>query len=156
MAAEPRVRLSRVTPVVDTAAYADADQISPVMTFTDVLSDKRNGIVKSLTLILESGTAAAMNLHLFRASPTVASSVNAALNITDAEMTAKYICTINMPSTANTNVEALSASAVMYRSAIDFAVDSTDGNLYGVLQATAAITFTAADDLTVVLGVQQF
>lgn len=149
-----RIRLSRVTPTVDTSAYADADQVTGLMTFTAVLSPERRGLIKSVVMIYESGTAAAMNLHLFRASVTIASTINNALNISDADMTASYVGTVNIPSTANTNVEALSANAVQYRHLVDLAVDSTDGNLYGVLEATAAVTFTAADDLTIVLGVE--
>lgn len=149
-----RIRLSRVTPTVDTAAYADADQVTGLMTFTGILSPERRGLVKSVVMIYESGTVAAMNLHLFRASVTIASTINNALNISDADMTAYYVGTVNIPSTNNTNTEALSANAVQYRHLVDLAVESTDGNLYGVLEATAAVTFTAADDLTIVLGVE--
>lgn len=149
-----RIRLSRVTPVVDTSAYADADQLGSLMTFSGVLDPERRGLVKSVVAIYESGTVVAINLHLFRASPTVTSTDNNALNIADAELTDKYIGTVNLPSTANTNAEALSAGAVQYRHLVDLAVDSTDGHLYGILEATAAVTFTAANDLTIVLGVE--
>lgn len=140
--------------MVSTSAYADADQLGSLMTFTGILSPENRGLIKSVVAIYESGTVAAINLHLFRASPTVTSSDNAALNIADAELTAKYVGTVNLPSTANVNAEALSAGAVQYRHLVDLAVDSIDGNLYGILEATAAITFTATDDLTIVLGVE--
>lgn len=154
MSDQARVKLVRKTLTVDTSAYADADQLGSIITFTDALALVKQGVVKSLSLILETGTFGGANLHLFRSLPTVTSADNAALNIADAEMTAKYLGTINIPSTSNTNYEVLSASSVAYVRDINLAVDSTDGNLYGVIQATGAVTFTATDDLTVVLGVE--
>jgi hypothetical protein len=149
-----RIKLVRKTLTVDTSAYGDADHLGSIITFTDALALTKQGIVRSVCLILETGTFGGANLHLFRALPTVASADNAALNIADAEMTAKYLGTINLPSTSNTNYEVLSANSVVYQTSLGLAVDSTDGNLYGILQATGAVTFTATDDLSIVLGVQ--
>jgi hypothetical protein len=153
------IKLIRKTLTVDTSAYADTDRLGSIITFTGALGGllgvRNSGLVRSVALILETGTFNGANLHLFRALPTVASADNATLDITDAEMTAKYVGTINIPSTSNTNYEVLSASSVAYATSLGLAVDTTDGHLYGVLQSTGAVTFTAADDLTVILGIEQ-
>lgn len=154
MTERARVKLIRKTPTIDTAAYGAGDRLGSIITFTDALADQKQGIVRSLTVIIESATLGGANLHLFRALPTVASADNAALDITDAEMTAKYLGSINIGTTAETILVSLAASTAATVKGIDLAVDSKDGNLYGVLEVLGTPTFTAADDLTVVLGVE--
>lgn len=153
-----RIELRRVTPVVDTAAYADEDRVGAVMTFTDLLGSNRTGLIRSVVLLMESGAVAgttSFNLWLFRTSPTIASADNAALDLTDAQLTANSLGHINIPATAETFLALSGSNGIITVQNLALSVDSTDGNLYGVLEAQGAVTFTAADDLTVVLGVEQ-
>lgn len=158
MSVQPRIKLVRKTPTVDTAAYADEDRLGSIMTFTDALGSSgtaRQGLLRSVVLIFESGTPAAMNLWLFRSLPTIASADNAAFDITDAQMTANFIGHVQIPVTADVNLVTSASNAATTVQNLNLPIDSTDGHLYGVLEAQGAITFTAADDLTVVLGIQQ-
>ena len=156
MSERSRIKLSRVTPVVDTTvAYAANDRVGSILTFTGILDLERRGLVQSVTIINEAGgTWPGFNLLLFRSLPTVASVDNAALDISDAEMTAKYLGHVTLPNTAETVIVSISASNHGTVRSQELAVDSTDGNLYGVIESLGAITFAQTDDLTVVLGVE--
>lgn len=152
-----RYVVRRVTPTVDTSAYADGDRVGSIMTFTDILEPVRKGAVVSVTYVFETGTLGAngFSLLLFRSSPTIASADNAALDVSDAQMTANYLGMINTPNTAETSLTVLANNAAASTQGVKLAVDSDDGNLYGVIQAHAAITFTATNDLTVIVGLEQ-
>ena len=146
MAERGAIKVIRKTPTVDTSAYADADRLGSIMTFTGALGGilglRSGGIIRSVSVVLESGTAAPMTLHLFRSLPTIASADNAALDITDAQLTANWVGKADIVAA---NFEVMAAGAVGTLQGLNICVDSSDGHLYGVLQAQGAITFTAAE-----------
>lgn len=154
MTQNARIKLIRKVVTVDTNAYADEDRLGSIITFSDALNVQRQGIIRSVTVIWESGTPTQVVLWLFRALPTIASADNAAFDITDEEMAAKYLGHLNVPVTANTNLVNSASNSAASIFNIGLAVDSTDGNLYGVFEAQGAVTFTATDDLVVILGVE--
>ena len=143
--------VKRVTPTIGTSAYADGDGIGTVFTFQQILDPIKKGTVISLGIVDESNQKAALTLHLFRASPTIGSLDNNALNIGDAELTAKFVTKIDILAT---DYESMTAGAVGSIGNINKGVDSLDGNLYGVLQSQGAPTYAGTDDLTFVLTVR--
>ena len=150
-----KYHVRRASPTVTTSAYADLDQMGDLMTFTDAFGDSnKRGAVCSVCLMLETGTWGGGTIHFFNASTTITSADNAKLDITTAQMVTNYVGSIAIPATAGTTFMDLNTNDVVYISDKKLPVNSTDGNLYGILQATGAVTFTATDDLTVIVGTE--
>jgi hypothetical protein len=84
-------KVSAVTPVLDTAIYAAGDYIAKVECKNFFAKNAGAANLISLAVIDEAKQKAAFDILFFDADPTVASAVNAAIDIADSEMTAKFI-----------------------------------------------------------------
>jgi len=152
---EGKARLLSVAPTLSLTAYADGDQIGSAMELVNALDNNGDtGAVLSVTIIDKIQQNAAIDIHLFNAQPVIASSDNSPLNISDAEMTAKYLCRISMPSNQYSN---LSANSVATLAGIGAFVQGAGGSksLWAVLQSRGTPTYTSSSDLTVKIGMVQ-
>jgi hypothetical protein len=81
-----------VTPTVSTSAYTANDQVGGLMTLDGAAPGKGAGtVLNSIVIVDKASQAAEIDLYFFDESPTVASSDNAAADVTDAEMVDKCI-----------------------------------------------------------------
>lgn len=92
---------------------------------------------------------AAYTIFFFNALPTVASSDNAALDISDAEMASKCIGTARVSAAQYDTVSASSIAAVpMPSAALAMLSKEHGGPLYAVIKTTGTPTFTSTSALT--------
>lgn len=90
-----------VTPTLDTNAYATGDRLGSIHTIAAVVRpDVSSGLgvatLKQIVIIDQAAQSADMDILFFNALPTVASADNAAIDISDAEMIAKFIGSVSV------------------------------------------------------------
>lgn len=158
---EGKSNLISITPTLTTSAYTADDQMGSAMELAGALDDSSGtGAVLSVVVIDKDQEAPAFDILFFGDKPTVASSDNAALNITDAEMASKYLGTVSIESadyeTLSANNTASKKAVGLLLKAIKSGGDNPNGtSVWVVLQAKGAPTFTAATDLTIKIGIVQ-
>jgi hypothetical protein len=85
-------KVVRFTPTLDTSAFTANDLMSTSYTIIDCLPEKGSAtMLMSLVVIDADAQGQAIDFLFFNQLPTVASAVNAAIDISDAEMQAKYL-----------------------------------------------------------------
>lgn len=151
-----------VTPTIDTAAYGAGDRVGSVMTFRDVSSSPlEGGRVKGVKVYDAAVQKAALNLWLFKNSPTVASADNAALDISDANLVAAD--PIGFVAIAAADYVDTASNAVGFKylaePGLPFVTgpgSGTDvvGIIYGLLETTGTPTYGSASALTITLIVE--
>lgn len=138
----------------DTNIYAAGDQLGIELSFSNVLlDDMGGGIVKSAILTDLSTNAAAIDLILFSANPSIASSDNnEALDITDSDLV--NVCGKFHFSTGS--YIQLADNEIAISSDIDqaFYLSSTDRTLYGVCISGGTPTYSSTSDLKVLLQIE--
>lgn len=144
------------TPTIDTAIYAAGDRVGSLMTLANV-ADESSGIVvlKSLIIVDQTALTAATDVLFFDSSPTIASADNAALNITDAEMTARFIGRVVV---ATGDFTALAANSVAVKAGIELMMRPALGtrDIYCLLQARGTPTYTSTTSLTLKFLFEQY
>jgi hypothetical protein len=135
-----------VTPTLDTNAYAADDQLTDVMTIdTGIRDDSRHTgyILQSVTICDAAKQSVETVIFFFDESPTVASTKNAALDISDAEMADKCLGYATV-----TSYEDLSANSVgcARNVGLQLKVKSGGGNgkIYAVAKTNGAPTYAAS------------
>tara|TARA_R110000868_G_scaffold40127_2_gene138944 strand:+ start:60 stop:530 length:471 start_codon:yes stop_codon:yes gene_type:complete len=144
----------RLTVTPSAGAYADHDQIgSGVNTITDVFaSASRKGIIESISVHDYTTQAAALTVHFFRSSPTNAVADNAQLGIADADMASDWVGKVELPAA---NYQSVVTGAVCTVSNINLIVDSTDDNLYVLIESAGTPTYGASAALTFIIGLSR-
>lgn len=161
----PYVRKTRIVgsfgSAVSTTAYAAVDQVGGVLTFSSAAraSGGTGTIVGAQITCRAANTVTPdLDLLLFEASPTVASSDNATADITDANReSARELPTIKFRTADYVTMSANTSCAgrcLDGSPAVDF-VTSGSANLYGLLVARAAFTLASTSDLVVALRILQ-
>ena len=136
-----------VTPTIDTAAYTANDQVGGIQTITGVNASGFNlAFLKSVVVVDEAKQKAALTIFLFDELPTVASSNNAAIDIVDAQLTAKCIGHVTVAAGDYQDVSAGSVACV--RVEMPVKPNKVNGTIYAVAMTTGTPTYGAADDLT--------
>lgn len=147
--------LITATPTLDTNAYATGDRLGSLMTLS-LATDATGDIVvlKSLVIVDAAAQSSAMDVLFFSEAPTIASADNAALDITDAEMAAKFLGRIVV---ASGDWTALAANSVCARNSVDMMLKSIAGSqaLYCLLQSRGSPTY-AASSLTLKFLLEQY
>lgn len=138
-----------VTPTVSTSpAYTAEDQVGGIMTLVGAAGGKfKTATLMSLSVVDKAKQSVKLVVYLFDELPTVASSDNAALDISDAEMADKAKAKVTIDTT---DYEPLSANsfADMGLSRAKAITSRTDGgNLYAVMKTTGAPTYASTSDL---------
>lgn len=134
-----------VTPTVDTSAYGSGDRLGSIQTLTGACEVAgKAAVLESVTIVDKSNQKAAMTLLFFESLPTVASSDNTALDISDAQM-AKCVGVVSI---ANTDYADASSSAAGCKT-FDLPMRSAGAaDLYVVVKSGGTPTYGAATDLT--------
>lgn len=137
---------------VQAALYATGDQMGELMNFSQCLGASRGSCFIQDVLISDAAAQVAdADLILFKQSPTLASSDNAAFSIADASL--PYIMAVVPIRTHYT----LTGNSVSTAHGLSIAVDSTNAkDLYGVLVARSGPTFAAITDVTVTISCVTF
>lgn len=145
-----------VTPTLDTSAYASGDYMAKG-SIAGAL-EKNSGIAKlvSLQVLDEAKQKVAFDILFFDADPTVASAVNAAIDISDAEM-AKYLGFVAVA--AGDYLTDLAGSSIATKSNIQLMLEGSESSpstsLYYVLVTRGAPTY-AASSLKIKFGFERY
>jgi len=139
-----------VQPVLDTSAYTSGDRMGAVTKLANVFNGG-NAHLRSLMILDQAKQSVAFDILFFKASPTVASADNAAIDVSDAEMLDKCVGKLSV---AAADFMALAANSVaMYGNL--FLTFKNPGSevrdLWILLIARGAPTF-AADSLALRFG----
>lgn len=139
-----------VTPTISASSiYASGDQLGGIMTISNAVRNLGGtGLLKGITVIDGDNQGAKIDVLIFKSSPTVSSSDNAAIDIAASELVSKLLCRVTIDTTDYTTVKAATnaeATKECSRS-IEAASDSRD--LYAVAVVRGTPTYTTTSALT--------
>ncbi len=143
-----------VTPTLDTNIYASGDQLCTANVLTAALDNtKGTGAILSVIVLDKQKRNAAMEILFFNSEPTIASAVNAALDISDSEMAAKFLGKVSV---AGADYIDLLGCSVCAKVNVGILLQGVAGSrdLYMVLQSKGTPTY-AASDLVIKVGILQ-
>ena len=139
-----------VTPTVDTSLYATGDHLGSLMTLADVVDSDGEGVILDAVMVLSKAvlTTPSIRVLLFDEAPTLTSSDNDALSITDAEMADKCVGSVNLVSGDAFDI---ATGSVLENKLQNCHLDCVAGSrtLYAILMAQTAQTYGSTTDLTV-------
>lgn len=143
----PLVKYVTVTPTVDTGgAYTSGDRCGSLMTLSNVVDENGAGVMLESILIISKVVITSPNFYVmfFNDTPTIASADNAAIDVSDAEMAAKFIGLVTV-----TSSKALASGCILENVNTMRALECADGSkdLYALAVVEAAPTFTSTTDL---------
>lgn len=153
-AVDPRPKLSRIVLnsaglTIATTAYSVGDQLGTILTFASAVRDTAGlGVIRAATLLDKADIVIAVDLHLFRATVTLAAD-NAAFAVSDTDME-NWLGSIQFPAAEDlgANRAALATPGLAF--------DCADTSLFGALVTKSTHTFFGAvTDLRVALIVEQ-
>jgi hypothetical protein len=147
----------RITPTISTSpAYSVDDQLGGLQTLTTVsLNDSRALRLDSIGILDKGKQSATIDCLFFNAAPTIASSDNAALDITDANMSGKWIGTVTLFGYRNlsgSSVCSVSNLGLILQPAAGTATLQANSSLYVVCAIRTAVTYASTTDLEFIYG----
>jgi hypothetical protein len=134
-----------VTPTLDTNAYAADDQLTDVMTIDTGIRDndaKDAYVLQSITIVDAAKQSDEIVIFFFDESPTVSSTKNAALDISDSEMQDKCLgyATVSLyEDLANSSVGCARNIGLQLK----MKTGGGNGKIYAIAKVNAAGTFAA-------------
>ena len=134
-----------VTPTISTSAYAVDDQLGSVQTLSFGSADKSLVTMLSISVLDKAKQGAPITIFFFNALPTITSSDNAALDISDAEMD-KCVGHKNITGNDYVTTQSNSIATVGLNSAISLR-SSTANALYAVVKSNGTPTYASTSDL---------
>lgn len=155
-------KIVEVTPTISTSAYTAADQIGGIQTLSNaVLSDPeaRGGVLQTIVIVDKAKQKSAIDIFFFKELPTVASSDNAAADITDAEMASKCIGVISVVAgdyadLANNSTASVENVGLVLRSTPNADL-ATANSVYAVAVSRGTPTYGSTSDLVFKYGLLQ-
>lgn len=155
---KPSLKTRRIEVTTSAGIYAAGDQIGSLLTIPKV-PDSRCSKLVSIAVLDKAKQKSLLNIHFFSKAPTVASTDNATLDITDAQMADKYLGTVAIPAASYVD---LSGSSVVSVNNIQMILLSQDqeipgkykgDNLYAIVESGGTPTYgSAATNLQLILG----
>jgi hypothetical protein len=135
-----------VTPTVSSgAAYTANDQVGGLMTLTGAVPASSDGaVLRQISVVDKGKQSAALNVLLFDAQPTVASSDNAACDVADAELAGKCLGHVAI---AAGDYVALSAGSVAAKQVTVPVKADSSATLYALAMTTGTPTYASTSDL---------
>lgn len=148
------------TPVVSNGvAYTAGDQVGGVQTIAGALRQKRgdktnnSAYLQTITMLDKADQAAAQfDIMFFNASPTVASTDNGAIDITDAEVLAKCIGTVTI---ATTDWVDTGNQKVATKNNIGLLIEGDIVDIYALAITRGTPTYGSTSDLVFRYGFEQ-
>lgn len=154
-----------IQPVIVPAAYADGDQIGtgPVKMTNVLLQPSGTVAIDSLAILDKAKQKASMEILFFNKLPVLTSVDNAPLDISDAEMAAKFIGSVFIDTTAYADTVSNSYAnatgiALIAKGEGPGGVGGGAGgalDLYAVFKCRGAATYASSSDLVVKVGAFQ-
>jgi hypothetical protein len=146
-------KIISVTPTLDTNAYATGDHLGTLMTLSNAVERSLgSAILHGLTIIDKAEQKSAVDVLFFNSAPTIASADNAALDITDAEMAAKFIGLISVASADYKDIDGSSVATLrgldllLQSAKLSGQIANNDAkNLYAILCSRGSPTYAATD-----------
>jgi hypothetical protein len=148
-------KICTITPTLDTSVYASGDRMGSVEKLAEAVRfSSGGGKIVSIAIVDVLKAKPVFDLLIFSASPTVASADNAALDITDAEMVAKFQGFVSI---ASGDWSDLSGSSVVSLKNLNLRVQAGAGSkdLYALCFSKGTPTFSAATALTIKVNIEQ-
>ena len=140
--------------VTDTSAYASGDVVAnPVKIPGAVLGHNGSSILRSVVLIDAADQGVALNL-VFSRDSTVFGTLNAAPNISDANVVAKILGHVAIATTDYVDLGGAAVATVTGKDLV-LTASSDDAVYVGIINGTGTPTF-AADSLTLRVGLERF
>lgn len=152
-----RLTVLSATPTVDTSIYASGDHLGSLMTLSAVVDNSTEvACLDSLTIIDKSKQKSALDVLFFSESPTIASSDNAALDITDAEMASKFLGVVSVAAADYKDLSASSVASIrdlrLYLKPSNSLLPTT---LYALMRSAGTPTYAGTTDLVLKFGFQK-
>lgn len=133
-----------IAPTLDTNAFASGDQISTIQTIDGPSEGYGAGAcLEKIVIVDKAKQSSALKLVFFDALPTVASSENAAADVSDAQMAAKCIGAVSI---AAGDYVALNANSVAtVNPAMAVRPSAGTNKLYVLIVSAGSPTYGASD-----------
>lgn len=154
------VSQQRITPTISTSAYDAGDQLGGLQTLSRGASDASDLAVKlsSMLVIDKDAEGAALRVFFFSQAPTLSSSDNAALNISDADFASYCLGFIDVAAgdyVANAGVKVASIEGInLDLVSTEVVAGKKTGKLYAIAVAVGTPTYTATSDLVFVYSLE--
>lgn len=161
MEIDGKAKLVEATPTIDTAIYASGDQLGSLMTFENAVDgSSETGVIMSVTIFDGAKQNAALDILFFNSEPTIISSDNAALDISDSEMASKFLGSISFSasdykSLANNSHATIRTVGMFVQATNKNSVNPTGMRIYAILQSRGTPTYTSTSDLKIKVGMLQ-
>lgn len=159
MEIDGKSKVDTVTPVLSLTAYSAGDQMGVPMELKQLLDNPGDTIaLQTISVLDKAKQKSAIDILFFDVLPVVASSDNAPLDISDAEMAAKYIGKVSILDTsfsdlANNSVGLINNIGLLIQGAGNSA--SLNFSIWCVLQCRGTPTYTSTSDLVLKIGAFQ-
>ena len=129
--------------VTTTGAYADGDQIGAAVELANMMDTKGDtGAILSVSVIDSAKQKSALELLFFDASPTIASSDNAELDIVFAQFTGKYLGSVLIAASDYEDVKSVSIATVRQQGIL--LKGNKSASIWVVLKSKGTPTYTAS------------
>lgn len=149
-------RVIAFTPTLSLSAYTSGDQVGAVTALPYAFDpDNDSASVLSLVVVDKAQQKMPFDLLLFNDAPAPTSGDNDALAIPSADMAAKFLGRVSVEAADYTDLAGQSVASLHGIGLLLEARTGATRTINAVVQARATKTFTAADDLTIKLGLLQ-
>lgn len=140
-----------VTPTVSTSpAYTAGDQVGGIQTLPGACLGRAVSTLLSVSVVDKASQNAALTIFFFNQLPTIASSDNAAFDLTDANMLncvgAVTIAATDYQSSSSNSVATIKMGSCGL-AVMSSVTDSNSGALYAVAKTTGTPTYASTTDL---------
>jgi hypothetical protein len=159
-AIEGKSKIITLTPVISTSIYAAADQLGSLVEIQNAMDDSSGtGAILSVTILDKAAQSSIIDVLFFSSQPTVASSDNAALDITDAMMASYYLGHVRVQATdyialAGCSVASIKQLGLLVQSLKD--PNNLGGkSLWMILRSGGTPTYGSTSDLVIRVGILQ-
>lgn len=145
-----------VTPIVDTGgAYSAKDDIGGLLTFTNIVcKNSRTVTIHSVMITDKSDNAVDYDVELFQSNPSTSTITDqAAFDPSDTDLYTKMLPTVTLSSTQTHYSYNDNGKSSLSSLASGAFVVTAGAPIYAALVSRGTPTYTAASDVTVLLGV---
>lgn len=144
-------KVIQVTPTISTSAYTAGDQVGGLQTLTiPGQAEQKLATLLSVSLVDKAAQNAALTIFFFTQSPTIASSDNAAFDLTDANML-YYAFHVNITASDYASSSSNSAASLGMSTVAKCAIPTGTAPtaLYAVIKTTGTPTYASTSDLQI-------
>lgn len=137
--------LVKVTPVISTTAYTAADQVGDLQSLPGAVAASGDGaILRQVSVVDKAKQKAALTILFFDSSPTIASTDNAALDVSDSEMAARCLGSVTIATTDYVDTASNSVATKQVTLPLKASGSST---IYAVASTAGTPTYGSTSDL---------